>query len=75
MAGTPGEDALVLEALAIVMERVLLSRRCVHVRRHGRAKAAVRRAAARPRRLPFVIRIDVRGYYPNIDPGKLVDTS
>ncbi|MHC4225343.1 MAG: reverse transcriptase domain-containing protein [Planctomycetota bacterium] len=33
----------------------------------------MRRAAVRLRRLPFVIRTDVRGYYANIDPVKLVE--
>jgi len=67
-------DALVLKALALVLEGVLpVSRRCTHVRGHGGAKAAVRRAALRLRRLPFVICTDVRGYYANIDPVRLVE--
>jgi hypothetical protein len=68
------EDALVLKALALVLEGVLpVSRRCTHIKGHGGAKAAVGRAAVRLRRLPFVIRTDVRGYYANIDPVKLVE--
>lgn len=70
----PARDALVLKALALVLERRLpVSRHCVHVKGHGGAKAAVRRAAARLRRLPFVLRTDVRGYYASIDPVKLVE--
>ena len=54
-------DALVLNALTVVLEGVLpVSRHCTHVKGHGGAKAAVRRAAVRLRRLPFVIRTDVR---------------
>jgi hypothetical protein len=67
-------DALVLRALARVLERVLpVSCRCVHVRGHGGAKAAVHRASSRLRRLPFVLRTDVRGYYASVDPVKLVE--
>ena len=70
----PARDALVLKTLALVLEGVLpVSRRCTHVRGHGGAKAAVRRAAVRLRRLPFVICTDVRGYYANIDPVRLVE--
>jgi hypothetical protein len=70
----PGRDAVVLKALALVLERVLpVSRRCTHVKGHGGAKAAVRRSAARLRRLPFVLRTDVRGYYASIDAVKLVE--
>ena len=70
----PSRDAVVLKALVLVLERRLpVSRCCVHVRDHGGAKAAVRRAAVRLRRLPFVLRTDVRGYYASIDPVKLVE--
>jgi hypothetical protein len=54
----------VLKALALVLGPLLpISRRCVHVKGHGGAKAALRQAAARLRRLPFVLRTDVRGWY------------
>ena len=53
--------------------RLPASRHCTHVKGHGGAKAAVRRAAVRLRRLPFVLRTDVRGYYPSIDPVRLVE--
>jgi hypothetical protein len=70
----PARDAALLKALALVLGPVLpISRRCVHVKGHGGAKAALRQAAARLRRLPFVLRTDVRGYYASIDPVKLVE--
>ena len=70
----PARDAVVLKAMALVLERVLpVSRRRLHVKGHGGAKAAVRRVAVRLRRLPFVLRTDVRRYYASIDPVKRVE--
>jgi hypothetical protein len=70
----PARDAVVSKAIALVLERVLpVSPHCTHVRGHGGAKAAVRRVALRLRRLPFVMRTDVRGYYASVDAVKLVE--
>jgi len=67
-------DALVLKALALVLgEHLLVSRRCVHVKGHGGAKAAVRWVM---RRLPgarFVLKTDVKIYSASIDHVKLLD--
>jgi hypothetical protein len=38
------------------------------VKGHGGAKAAVRRVATWLRRMPFVMRTDVRRYYASVDP-------
>ena len=67
-------DAVLSKALALVLERVLpVSQRCAHMKGHGGAKAAVRRAAVRLRRLPFVLKTDVRRYYASVGAVKLVE--
>ena len=67
-------DALVLKALALVLsEQLPVSRRCVHVKGHGGAKAAIQQVM---RRLPssrFVLKTDVSSYYASIDHVKLLD--
>jgi RNA-directed DNA polymerase len=61
-------DAVVLKALTMVLaKRLPVSPRCVHVKGHGGAKAAVRQVK---RHLPtsrFVLRTDVSSYYDSID--------
>jgi hypothetical protein len=53
-------DALVLKALALVLgDPLSISRRCVHVKGHGGAKAAIRRIARRLPSAPFVLKTDV----------------
>jgi hypothetical protein len=69
-------DALVLKALAFVLgERLPVSRRCVHVKGHGGAKAAVRRVMQQLRApgARFVFKTDVASYYASIDHVKLLD--
>ena len=67
-------DALVLKALALVLgERLPVSRRCVHVKGHGGAKAAVRQVLRRLPEARFVLKTDVASYYASIDHVKLLD--
>ena len=67
-------DALVLKALAIVLGGVLpVSRRCVHVKGHGGAKAAVRAVTGALPDYAFVLRTDVKAYYDSIDQYRLLD--
>jgi hypothetical protein len=67
-------DAVALKTLALVLEHGLpVSRRCTHVKGHGGAKAAIRRLMRRLPQARFVLRTDVRGYYPSIDPVRLVE--
>jgi RNA-directed DNA polymerase len=67
-------DALVLKALALVLgERLPVSRRCVHVKGHGGAKAAVRQVMERLPEARFVLKTDVASYYASIDHVKLLD--
>jgi hypothetical protein len=57
----------------VLSEQLPVSRRCVHVKGHGGAKAAVRQVM---RRLPgarFVLKTDVASYYSSIDDAKLLD--
>lgn len=57
-------DALVLKALATRLADVLpVSPRCVHVRGHGGAKAAVRAAWHAQSAHRFVLKTDVQAYY------------
>ena len=57
-------DALVLKALALVLaEHLPVSPRCVHVKGHGGAKAAVRGVALHLSDNAFVLRTDVKSYY------------
>jgi len=65
---------VVLKALTIALSRHLpVSKRCVHVKGHGGAKAAVRQVwQALPKNL-FVLRTDVKGYYACIDHFLLLD--
>ena len=57
-------DALVLKALALVLaEHLPVSPRCVHVKGHGGAKAAVRGVALHLPDNAFVLRTDVKSYY------------
>jgi len=61
-------DALVLKAIAIVLNRRLsFSPRCCHVAGHGGAKGAVRDVVRNLPNNPFVFRTDVRSYYASID--------
>ena len=61
-------DALVLKAVALVLgARLPLSRRCVHVKGHGGAKAAVRQVLAQLPQHRFVLKTDVKSYYASID--------
>jgi hypothetical protein len=56
-------DALVLKALTVVLaKRLPVSRRCVHVKGHGGAKAAVRQVWAKLPENAFVFRTDVRAF-------------
>jgi len=71
-------DALVLKALAIVLNRRLdLARSCYHLtgkdgeEKRG-AKAAVRRICSRLSENQFVFRSDVKSYYASIDHGVLL---
>jgi hypothetical protein len=67
-------DALVLKALAGVLgERLPVSRRCVHVKGHGGAKAAIRRVMRRLPTARFVLKTDVASYYASLDHVKLLD--
>ena len=61
-------DALVLKAIAIVLNRRLeFSKRCYHLKGHGGAKAAVCDVVDNLPGNPFVFRTDVRSYYASID--------
>jgi RNA-directed DNA polymerase len=61
-------DVLVLKALAWVLgARLSMSRRCVHVKGHGGAKAAVRQLLAHLPQHRFVLKTDVKSYYASID--------
>jgi hypothetical protein len=67
-------DALVLKALAGVLgQHLRISPRCVHVKGHGGAKAAVRHVMQRLPEARFVLKTDVASYYASIDPVKLLD--
>ncbi|MDJ0517023.1 MAG: reverse transcriptase/maturase family protein [Trichodesmium sp. MO_231.B1] len=64
------QDALVLKALAIVLQEVLLphlSPRCFHQAETGGLKGAVREVDAHLHEFEFVFRTDVKGYYASID--------
>jgi RNA-directed DNA polymerase len=61
-------DALVLKALTIVLtKRLPVSPRCVHVKGHGGAKAAVRQLMTHLPTNRFVLKTDVHSYYDSID--------
>ena len=61
-------DALVLNALALVLARQLsLSRNCTHLKGNGGGKGAVRRVWRHLKQHRFVIRTDVKSYYASID--------
>jgi hypothetical protein len=61
-------DALVLKALSITLASVLPSSgRCIHIKGHGGAKAAIRAVAANLPDNDFVLRTDVKSYYASID--------
>jgi RNA-directed DNA polymerase len=67
-------DGLVLKALALVLgDHLSISPRCVHVKGHGGAKAAIRRIARRLGSAGFVLKTDVARYYASIDHVKLLD--
>jgi RNA-directed DNA polymerase len=67
-------DALVLKALAIVLGNHLpVSRRCVHVKGHGGAKAAVRAVRDHLPTHNFVLRTDVKSYYESIEHDLLLE--
>jgi RNA-directed DNA polymerase len=67
-------DALVQKAMALVLaERVAVSPRCVHVKDHGGAKAAVDAALAELPARAFVLKTDVAGYYEHIDQYQLLE--
>ena len=64
------QDALVLKALAIVLQEVLqphLSPRCFHLAGTGGVKGAVREVDAHLHEFEFAFRTDVKGYYASID--------
>jgi RNA-directed DNA polymerase len=50
-----------------------LSRCCAHLKGHGGAKGAIRRAERAAGRFPFVARFDIRSYYQSIDHAVLLD--
>jgi len=57
-------DALVLKALALVVgARLPFPPRCMHVKGHGGAKAAVRQLLAQLPQQRFVLKTDVKSYY------------
>ena len=61
-------DALVLKTLTMVLAKCLpVSTRCVHVKGHGGAKAAVRQVIKHLPSKGFVLRTDVDSYYASID--------
>jgi RNA-directed DNA polymerase len=61
-------DAVVLKALTMVLaKRLPVSTRCVHVKGHGGARAAVRQLMTRLPTNCFVLRTDVNSYYDSID--------
>jgi len=67
-------DALVLKAMAEILgEHLPISRRCVHVKGHGGAKAAIRQIMRRLPEARFVLKTDVANYYASIDHVKLLD--
>ena len=67
-------DALVRKALALVLGQHLpVSSRCMYVKGHGGAKAAVRQAARQLPAARFVLKTDVASYYASIDHVKLMD--
>ena len=62
-------DALVLKALTEVLRRHLpVSERCVHVKGHGGAKAAVSDVWKQLSNHQFVLKTDIKSYYASIDP-------
>jgi len=67
-------DSLVLKALALVLAKHLpLSPRCMHVKGHGGAKAAVRGVHAELPCQNFVLRTDVKSYYDSIDQQRMLE--
>jgi len=63
-------DALVLKALAIVMQREfkhVIPLTCTHIAGHGGSKAAVRKISSETTDYDFAIRTDVKSYYASID--------
>jgi hypothetical protein len=70
----PARDALVLKALAIVLgDHLSISHRCVHVKGHGGAKAAIAQIVRELPAAQFVLKTDVARYYASIDHVKLLD--
>jgi RNA-directed DNA polymerase len=67
-------DALVLKALALVLQVHLpSSRRCTHLKGHGGSKGAVRAVRAALPAHRFVCKSDVRSFYDSIDHTRLLD--
>jgi hypothetical protein len=67
-------DALVLKALALVLgQHLRVSRRCVHVKGHGGAKAAIRQIMHWLPGARFVLKTDVKSYYASIGHVALLD--
>jgi len=67
-------DALVLKALACVLEEVLpIARSCSHVRGHGGVRGTVRAALRAMAGKGFVVKTDVYHFYESIDHAILLD--
>ena len=67
-------DALVLKALTEVLRRHLpVSERCMHVKGHGGAKAAVSDVWKQLSNHQFVLKTDIKSYYASIDPHLLLE--
>jgi RNA-directed DNA polymerase len=65
----PARDALVLKCLALALgERLGISTRCCHLKRHGGSKGAIRDVLTELPRHGFVLKTDVRHYYDSISP-------
>ena len=67
-------DALVLKALTITLHCHLpVSKRCVHVKGRGGAKAAVRAVRKRLPSHQFVLKTDIQSYYASVDHHLLLE--
>jgi RNA-directed DNA polymerase len=70
----PARDALVMKALAWLLEECLpLSPCCRHLKGHGGQKGAVRQVLEALPQHQFVLKTDIQAYYASIDHQRLLD--
>ena len=70
------QDALVLKALAIVLEpfvKIQTAKECTHLAGHGGSKSAVQKISEQLKNYSYFIRTDVQSYYASIDHELLLE--